>query len=76
MLRALAWGLVVWGVAVWATWGYYLLLGIAPAEKMLSAGIGGGLLVAVGYWLENRTRRKPTDPPDGKAQSTPPTKLS
>lgn len=58
MLRNFAWLLVVWGVAVWATWGFYLLMGIAPPEKIVPAGVGGGMLVAVGYWLERKTRRK------------------
>jgi hypothetical protein len=69
MLRTLAWVLVVWGVAVWATWGSYLLMGITTPEKVVSAGVGGGILVAVGYWLERKTRRKPSDQ---QAEGTPP----
>jgi hypothetical protein len=53
-VRILAWLLVVWGVAVWATWGIYFLMGIAPVEKVVLATVGGGLLVAMGYWLERK----------------------
>jgi hypothetical protein len=66
MLRTLAWLLVVWGVAVWATWGFQVVMGVAPAQNLIAAGIGGGILVAVGYWLERRTRRKPPDRQEGK----------
>jgi hypothetical protein len=58
-VRIVAWALVVWGVAVWATWGAYLLLGVATPQKVLSAGVTGALLVAIGYLLERKTRRKP-----------------
>jgi hypothetical protein len=60
-LRILAWVLVVWGVAIWATWGAYFLMGIATADKLVSTGLLGGIFVAVGYWLERNTRRKPPD---------------
>ena len=60
-LRALAWILVVWDVATCATWIFYLFLGIATVEQVLPAEVGGGVLMAVGYWLERKTRRKPTD---------------
>jgi hypothetical protein len=60
-LRILAWLLVIWGVATCVTWIFYLFLGIATGEQVLPAEIGGGLMMAVGYWLERKTRRKPTD---------------
>ena len=67
MLRRLAWLLVVWGVAVWATWGAYALLGITALEKVVPAGMSGGILVALGYWLERKTRRKPTSQQESDA---------
>ena len=62
ILRTLAWLFVVWGVATCAIWIFYLFLGIATGEQVLPAEVGGGLLMAVGYGLERKTRRKPTDP--------------
>lgn len=56
MVRILAWILVVWGVAVWATWCYYLLLGIATPKEVVFAGVGGGVLVWAGYWLKRTTK--------------------
>jgi hypothetical protein len=61
MLRTLAWALVVWGVAVWATGAAYLFIGITSAQQTVGAVISGGILVALGYWLERRTRRRHRD---------------
>jgi len=74
MFRILAWVLAVWGVAVWATWGWYLLMGIATPENVVSAGVGGAILIAVGYWLQRKTRRTQSGqqaggtPPPGRAE--------
>jgi hypothetical protein len=65
MSRNLAWWLVVWGVAVWAIFGYQLLFGLTTIDKIVTPGIVGGLLVALGYWMKSKTRRKPPDQQGG-----------
>jgi uncharacterized membrane-anchored protein len=70
-LRTLAWIFVVWGVATCAVWIFYLPLGIATVEQVLPAEVGGGILIAVGYLLERKTRRKPANQQDGDTASPP-----
>jgi hypothetical protein len=70
MLRILGWLLVVWGVAVWATWGSYYAMGIAGPEKLVSSGIGGGILIAIGYWLKRATNKQSTEPANAASNNS------
>ena len=56
--RISGWILVVWGVATWTIWIINVSMGIAPPEKLITAGICGGILVGIGYWLMGKTERK------------------